>query len=232
MLALLKRIIKNKNKAIEASGRNSGFTLIELLVVLGIFALIMGVAMFNQAGLSSNVLITNLAYETALAVREAQTYGISVKSTASSSAIANFNMGYGAYFNINTSDQVIVFGDSNDDHTYTSDAIPSEVQSLYKIQNQRGNRIVAICANSFTPPCSSEKSLKRLSIMFKRPNPESNFYAFDENGAPIGGNGGSVVGPAVIVVNNALNSNCRAIVVETTGQIRVENSGGGNCVNQ
>ena len=30
--------------------------------------------------------------------------------------------------------------------------------------------------------------------------------------------------------NNADENNCRAIVVEITGQIRVENSSGGNCV--
>jgi hypothetical protein len=41
------------------------------------------------------------------------------------------------------------------------------------------------------------------------------------------------VGPATIVVNTADDSSCRAIIVEVTGQIRVENAqgGSGSCSN-
>ena len=240
MKALVKRIIKtnfrsdfNKNRSLSSTKKSSvisaGFTLIELLVVLGIFALIMSVALFNQASLSSNVLITNLAYETALAVREAQTYGISVRATASSTSASSFDRGYGAYFDMAHSDQVIVFADADGFANGGAVAAPSQVQSLYQIQNQRGNRITALClgntSGGIVTPCKAggANSVDKLSIIFKRPNPESSFFV-----ASPYGNWVQQAGPAVIVVNNADNSNCRAIIVEVTGQIRVENSSATN----
>ena len=210
---------KNKKNNSGRAGKKSklmkaGFTLIELLVVLGIFALIMGVALFNQAGLSSNILLTNLAYETALAVREAQTYGIGVRATASSTN-SNFDMGYGAYFDITAGqNQIIVFGDSNGNNAYNA---PTELQSLYQVQNQRGNKISSICYGDV----SNCTSVNRLSIMFKRPNPEASFWIIDGSDSAT-----SVTGPATIVVSNADNTNCRSIIVEVTGQIRVENKNG------
>lgn len=233
----MKELINSKKNKIKELGK-AGFTLIELLVVLAIFSLIMGIALFNQAGLSSNILITNLAYETALAVREAQAYGISVRATASSTATVSFDKGYGAYFDIDKPLQFVVFGDSDNNNTYTLGAVPSELQSLYEIRNQRGNKIVAICVgngslrDSGITPCVDgtryPNSVKKLSIMFKRPNPESIFLKdVDGDGNFIPATGA----PAVIVVNNIDNSNCRAIIVEITGQIRVENESGGNCKN-
>jgi prepilin-type N-terminal cleavage/methylation domain-containing protein len=166
------KVLVNKRNNKLSQLKQAGFTMIELLVVLGIFAVIMGVALFNQASLSSNVLITNLAYETALAVREAQTYGISVKSTASSTLDeSTFDKGYGAFFDTSNNNQIIVFGDSDGSNSYTDS---SEIQSVYRIQNQRGNRIQYICVGIATPLCNATNSLdlgKKLSIMFKRPNP-------------------------------------------------------------
>ncbi|MEI6042006.1 MAG: prepilin-type N-terminal cleavage/methylation domain-containing protein [bacterium] len=217
----MKVIFSKKNKQIVKL-KNGGFTMIELIVVLGIFAVIMGAALFNQTGLNSSILITNLAYETALSVREAQTYGIGVRATAS--ANPNFNMGYGAYFDMGISNQVVVFGDADDNKVpriLESDGQPSEVQSMYQIQNQRGNKITGACvAHGTDPACMSLQSSEKLAIMFKRPNPEATFYVVD---ASLGVT--QAVGPARIIVNNAEGTNCRAIVVEVTGQIRVENPG-------
>lgn len=226
--------IQNRCKASTSKMKSAGFTLIELLVVLAIFALVMGVALFNQAGLNSNIMITNLAYETALAVREAQAYGISVKATPLNSGL-NFDKGYGAYFDMDNPMQFVVFSDADDNKVYTIGSLPSELQSLYEVKNQRGNRITAICVGNdsavpgSTSPCTdvSTNKVSKLSIMFKRPNPESTFFT-STNGIDFSKSDKS---PAVIVVNNTEKNNCRAIIVEVTGQIRVENSSGGNCVN-
>ncbi len=235
----MKALVNLKNKKLIGL-KKAGFTLIELLVVVAIFSVIMGVALFNQAGLNSNIMITNLAYETALAVREAQTYGISVKSTSptASPSDINFDKGYGVYFDTSTAAsqyQFIVFGDSNADNTYTQGYVPSELQSLYEIKNQRGNKITRIClgntdaGSNVIIPCNgnSSKKVSNLSIIFKRPNPEAAFWVTDSFGIATR----VTNGPAVIVVNNADNSNCRAIIVEVTGQIRVENASGQNCAN-
>jgi prepilin-type N-terminal cleavage/methylation domain-containing protein len=235
----MKALFNLKNKKLVQL-KKAGFTLIELLVVLGIFSVIMSVALFNQAGLNSSIMITNLAYETALAVREAQTYGISVKSIAPTAVPSdiNFDKGYGVYFDTSTvasQYQFLVFGDSNADNTYTQGYTPSEIQSLYEIKNQRGNKITRICVGNTNSgsnaiiPCNSTsvKKVDKLAIIFKRPNPEATFWVTDISGAVRR----ETNGPAVIVVNNADNSNCRAIIVEVTGQIRVENASGQNCTN-
>jgi prepilin-type N-terminal cleavage/methylation domain-containing protein len=223
---------QNKNKRYVISGvKKAGFTLIELLVVLAIFTLVMGIALFNQAGLNSNIMITNLAYETALAVREAQTYGVGVRASG-----ATFDKGYGAYFDMSTPYQFVVFGDSDINNTYISGAMSSELQSLYEVRNQRGNKIKAICVGNKDQgsgaqvPCTAlgSNAVSKLSIMFRRPNPEASFWVEPSGGGDFEK---SIKNPAVIVVNNVDNSNCRAIIIEVTGQIRVENSSGVNCKN-
>ena len=100
---LLKRNKKNQK----------GFSLPELIIVIGIFIIISTIAMFNQGKLSSSVLLTNMAYEVGLAIREAQTYGIGVRSE---DAGTNFTGQYGAYFDTSTETtkrQVIVFADGS-----------------------------------------------------------------------------------------------------------------------
>ncbi len=78
----------------------SGFTLVEMLVVVAIFTIISAVALFNQTKFSSDMVITNLAYEIALEVRQAQTYGIGVRN--SSNDASNFQYGYGVHFGPDT----------------------------------------------------------------------------------------------------------------------------------
>ncbi len=206
---MIKRILIKNNS--RRGLKQAGFTLMELLIVLAIFTVIMSVALFNQAGLSSSVLVTNLAYETALAIREAQTYGISVR--ASSAVNDPFDKGYGVYFEMNSPDRIVVFGDANNDKIFSDTA---ELQSLYEIKNQRGNKIKSISYTN-SGALTTLGSSDRLSIMFKRPNPEAAFYKIDTSGGLT-----PLTGPIKIIVGNTENTNCRAVVVEITGQIRVE----------
>lgn len=204
----------------------AAFTIIELLVVLAIFAVIMSVALWNQKDLSNNILITNLAYEIALAVRETQAYGIGVRAIDSASPTSqNFQKSFGLYVSMSNQTQWTLFQDLNSNNKYDEGA--GEAYTTYKFKNQNGNKIVAICAQSTgsrtREVCNelSATSQDELNIIFRRPNPEASFYARkggDPN--PFLGKGG----PAYIVVNTITNNNCRAIVVETTGQIHVESA--------
>ncbi len=51
----------------------SGFTLVEFIVIMGIFAIMVGVIIFNFNGFRSNVTLDNLAQDIALSVRQIQT---------------------------------------------------------------------------------------------------------------------------------------------------------------
>ncbi len=201
-------------------GTRRAFTIVELIVVIGIFTLVMTIALWNQKDLNNSVLITNLAYEIALAVREAQAYGIGVRAETSANDSGDFRGGFGIYANINNPEQLILFHDKDGNMQY--DPAGGETFVIYNFQNQRGNRIKAICV-AHTPlslqgPCTATSGTKtnEVTILFKRPNPEAAFFI--PTTQPI------VKGPAIIVLNTPSGNNCRAVVVETTGQIHIENA--------
>ncbi len=204
-------LIKNKRKG--------GFTLIELLIVIAIFTIITTVALFDQGRLNSNVLLTNLAYDVALTVREAQSYGVGVKYSASGVESG----GYGVYMKANNPETIIVFHDANANGLY--DEVEKEKE--YQFLNQRGNHIEELCGvdsgSDWSPSgiCKiGKKADTDMNITFKRPDPEANFRA---DGPYV------FSGPAYIVLMSQDKTNCRAVVIEGSGQIRVEGSNSSVC---
>ncbi len=217
----MKTFLKTLRKNTLYERKNRGFSLPELIIVIAIFAIISSIALFNQGRLSSSVLITNMAYEVGLAVREAQVYGIGVRSEDQGQS---FTGQYGAHFSVADDvsiRQVIVYADLNGDYVYT----PGEEKYFYPFTNQRGNRVMALCAGDMPPevPCTptSPTAVQNLDVVFKRPNPSALVY----------GDGEYRDGKAYIVLNAVTNDDCRVVIVESTGQIRVENSSKGSCQN-
>ncbi len=217
---------KIKRKSIQA-----GFTLIEMLVVIGIFTVITAVAFVDQGKLNSSVLLTNIAYETALAVREAQVYGLGVRKDILNMD-NNFEGEYGVHFDMTNDREIVVYSNSPDDTNTPSQMYNSsinEARYLYQFVNQRGNKIQALCFGNFasgetacTPEASNSKSL--IDITFKRPEPKARFYV-PENDLT-----GTSPGPAYIVVSTLDDKSCKVVVVYQTGQIQVEGSDKGHCV--
>ena len=80
---------------------NKGFTLIELLVCITIFVIMTALLLFKYGNFNQSVLLTNLAYDTALTIRTAQNYGLSVKAVKDASGAdvicssSNFQCAYG-----------------------------------------------------------------------------------------------------------------------------------------
>lgn len=205
--------------------KQKGFSLPELIVVIGIFVIISTVAMFNQNKLSSSVLLTNMAYEVGLAVREAQTYGIGVRSE---DAGTNFTGQYGAYFDTSSPTsqrQVIVFADGSvagTDANFVYD--PGEEKYIYEFENRRGNKISAICVGDLLGAAcpNGVNSESPVSILFKRPNPSA-LISPASVGQLVRSN------RVYIIVSSLEGDDCRAVIVEPTGQIRVEDSSKGAC---
>lgn len=174
----------------------SGFTLVELLVSVGIFTLITTVAVFNNAQFNGNVVLSNLAYEVALSVRQAQFYGIVVKQSSTNT----FDAGYGINFNTATPASYILFEDKP-----TPNKVYDAGEALETYVMRKGNFISKICLSQ-SGSCSSYSS---VDISFIRPNPD----AFIRNA-------GTNYSKAEICVSSP-SGNKRKVIVESTGQISV-----------
>jgi prepilin-type N-terminal cleavage/methylation domain-containing protein len=182
---------------------NSGFTLVELLVSIGIFTVITSVAVFNHSQFNNSVLLTNLAYEIALSVRQAQFYGITVRQSAATPGA--FDSGYGIRFDLGTTmTQYSLYEDrAPHNHVYAS----GELLEAFRIQ--KGNRISKILVTNSSGSVSTPSI---VDISFIRPNPDTYITA------------GDLATPyyakAEICVTSPLGLS-RLVVVEATGQISV-----------
>lgn len=173
-----------------------GFTLVELVVVTGIIGLLALIVIVQYRRFDSQLLIRNVAYEIALAVREAQSLGIGVRG-----ANGTFNEPYGIHFT--EGDTYILFRDSgNTDNRY--DAADQKL-TTYKLG--RGNEVTDLCVGT-APLSGSECGKSSLDIMFRRPDPDAIFYP-----------AGSAAQVTVTTPSGALS---RMIAVTATGQVSVE----------
>ncbi len=234
MIQLISHSIYLIRRMHQRKKTQKGFSIPELIIVVAIFAIVTTIAMFDQGRLSSNVLLTNMTYEVGLAIREAQVYGLGVRNTGAIDD-SKFLGEYGAHFDIHNSKEIYLFGNNyavSENPAYD----PGEELFQYQFENQRGNKIVALCVGDINPSngerCTDDPNNKYrvewVDIIFKRPNPAPSIYANNGSGSS------RVVGRVYVIVNNIDNSSCRAVVVEGTGQIRVEDSNKLNpvCVNK
>jgi prepilin-type N-terminal cleavage/methylation domain-containing protein len=153
--------------------KNAGFTLVELLVTITIFVILTGVVLFSQSRFNSTIFLTNLAYDTALTIRQAQTFGINIKEFNGAGEF----LPYGVHFNIDNPDSFILFADvsynpdEGDSGTgeFAGDASKCEVDKgcVTRYNITRGNKIGDLCIDANT--CG----LSRLDIVFIRPNPDA-----------------------------------------------------------
>lgn len=182
----------------------------ELLVSISIFALITTVAVFNHARFNGTVILTNLAYEVALSIRQAQFYGITVRQTSADST--KFDSGYGIHFDLSNPSTYFIFEDvksgSLPNHIYDGSDVVTETFRI-----QKGNAITKVCVDS---NCSNSV----VDISFVRPNPDAYIRA--------GGIQGTGYGKAEVCVASPGGIK-RKITVESTGQISVTNDAGAIC---
>jgi prepilin-type N-terminal cleavage/methylation domain-containing protein len=207
----------------------AGFTLVELLVTITIFVLLTGVVLFSQSKFNSTILLTNLAYDTALTIRQAQTYGINIKE---------FNTGsqgqfvpYGVHFDLTAPASFILFANLDYDFANeTDDGIYDRISinpgiSLASCQTEngcvnrysikRGNTISDLCVDktgTTDGDCSTPTS---LDIVFKRPNPDA-FIRIN--------NGGTTYNDATIVLKGADGVSIRKVFVQSNGLIEIKNN--------
>ncbi len=178
-----------------------GFTLVELVVVMGIITVITTIALANNSRFNGTIFLSNLAYDVALSIREAQVYGLSVKELRSAGA-TTFDVGYGVTFSLSSPSSYILFTDTNSDHVYESGVDVIEESISFK----NGYEIADLCATrSGTESCG----LATLTIAFERPDPDASILS-----------GGTAYDSARIVIESQ-DGESRSVSAFSTGQISV-----------
>lgn len=188
-----------------------GFTLVELLVTISIFVILTGVVLLNQGRFNSTILLTNLAYDTALTIRQAQTYGINIKEFNNSSLSGKF-LPYGVHFDKAHPKSFILFADVQYDdsdktaHVYSSSADSATCQAEYGCVNRysikQGNYISDLCVGGV---CSQNS----LDILFQRPNPDAIIFPS---------------GAEATVILKSVEGNEKRVEIRSNGLIQILNN--------
>ena len=202
-----------------------GFTIIELIVSIAIFAFMTALVISKYGTFNQNTLLVNVAYDMALTVRTAQSYGLSVKSVDGSSN--NFNASYGVHFDMSDTQHFMLFVDKTKSGLYNS-SDPTEIITTYALNS--GAKISAICLASDTnSPCSdvSLANSDKLDITYRRPNPDA-YFCKNGSGELCGNepNSNNLITDKPIVfitITSSDGTNKQNVVIRKNGQISVGN---------
>jgi len=150
------------------SGRQSvlkkGFTLPELLVVIAIVGILSGVLIFGYRDFNDSTILTNLAYDIALSVRQVQTSGSSGAKTPGNA----FDRPYGIHFDSDEKENksYLTFIDTSP-FNYIYDKGKDPVQKSFSIG--KGNFIKEICRVKKGEKDLCDTNSKQVDIIFVRP---------------------------------------------------------------
>ncbi len=205
--------------------KSFGFTLVELMVSVSIVTLMMSVVFFGYRTFSNRLAVSAATQELALAVRQAQTFGISAKEFVRGSA--DFTIGYGIYFSMIDPQSYYIFADTNHDGKYTvgNGCGGVTTECVEKGQIKSNVFVTTFCGinTSGTQVCPPTNA-QAVSILFNRPNPDGVIKFLDNGGNLLGGTYQSFQ-LAVATQNNAFSQGAQSNVsVNQTGQVYVRSS--------
>ncbi|OGG78532.1 hypothetical protein A3A36_00545 [Candidatus Kaiserbacteria bacterium RIFCSPLOWO2_01_FULL_52_12b] len=158
------------------------------MVVLAIITVIMLVVLTSQSTFNKTIVLANTAYDIALTIRSAETFGLSSRVLS----IATANTGYGINFQKTTPESFTLFADSypgigqpglchpppvNDPTgpnakpgNCSYDAVQGEKVTTYTLGN--GITVDDFCAYNGAWSCANSDSLASLDIVFVRSTSE------------------------------------------------------------
>lgn len=174
--------------------KNKGFTLIELMITVGIFAIMTALLVAKYGTFNNGVLLTNLAYDIALNIRSAQSYGLNTRGDDSDS----FNGFTGSY--------TVSFEENKKHFTLTG-------RGLEKTTNiKRGSYIKELKVGSDSNLTSS---VDTMAVTFNRPDPSARIS--------VPSSGLSIYYPYGEIIISSAEGVERKIIIRSTGQIYVSN---------
>lgn len=172
----------------EKQQTNRGFTLVEMAVVTAIFAILTTIVMIRYGDFTSNMLVTNMAYEIALELRQAQVFGLGSRGYDKPTGDTEFSRPYGVFINLDDTtkqaDKVYFFADLNlssqpgygqcnaSGGTGICSCLNDECISQHTLQ--RNIRITEVITDTTANVGTCEATnIDQLAITFKRPSPEA-----------------------------------------------------------
>jgi prepilin-type N-terminal cleavage/methylation domain-containing protein len=197
-----------------------GFTLVELLVSVAIVTLIMTIVIVNQSRYSEATVLSNTVSSLALAAREAQVYGVSVREVSAGSN--EFTAGYGLEFNLSggTNDAYIGYADRGaKNYMYDGDwscPVGGLSECLYKTTLQSNLVISAIC--SIDTSDNEDCTLSRAAVTFVRPDTDAHLALFSSSGFQLATTNIKAVRIKITSPSNVT----RSVYMYTTGQISIQ----------
>lgn len=149
----------------------TGFTLVELVISLAIFSIMTALVVARYGSFNQGILLTNLAYDIALTLRTAQSYGLNVKSVrvgTDTNFVDSFAGTYGVHFSSQSgSNTTILFFADNGFSPLSYDKDDTTISTL---TIKRGSYVKVVCTGSYDT-CST--SPDTLDVLFKRPDPNA-----------------------------------------------------------
>jgi len=185
---------------------NKGFTIVELLIVSSIFVVITSVLLVRFSSFNSTIITTNLAYDVALSIRKAQSFGLNVRNFDSGNETV-FDTGYGIHFESTSNTSYLFFADLNKNVKYSS----NELVEVFNIGG--GHTIKKFCAviSGSNQNCSDRGDIDDLDIVFIRPEPDAHIKSHEPD---------ITYESAIITVVSSSGAE-REIRVFSTGQISI-----------
>ncbi|MFZ2038374.1 MAG: type II secretion system protein [Minisyncoccia bacterium] len=191
-----------------------GFTLIELLVTLSIFVIVGSVILFSQSQFNGSILLSNLSYDLALTIRQAQTFGVGGKSFGFDDTQ---KPRYGVHLDTTNSKSIVFFADLDGGGTYDvgicpKSTIDDNLECLETYNIKKGNSIKKICEYQ-GENTSCTDSYSSVDITFERPDPDAVIYV-EKTKADFSA--------VEIVIGDDSDSQTRSVVVTSVGQIFIK----------
>jgi type II secretory pathway pseudopilin PulG len=234
--------------------KQSGFTLVEIMVVVGFFIFMSAGVAMSVGKFSSHINLTNLSYDMAVTMRQAQTYGVSViERNTASSATCDYQAGYGVEFSSSDNTSYVMFADDPKDPNFCTDPtaifasqynrrcgangdnyttiaeckLSSEFLKVFKLE--RGNYISKFCAvkQDNTEDCSGSSGITYMAISFLRPNPEAYIRTSNSvTGSYDVPNGSPAYKEAYVELSTPDGTRTTRVYVSTTGYISPRGAAG------
>ncbi|MHB1316871.1 MAG: pilus assembly FimT family protein [Minisyncoccota bacterium] len=201
--------------------KKKGFTLIELVVVAGIMSAIMLLITFNSRTFNEGLVLQTASSEVSLAMRQAQSFGISIKQ--SNNGVNSFDKPYGIVFDLQNQTNYFIYSDTNNNFKYDGTSGCSGSDECREKNNIRGatkvNRVCAKYTSNSSLTCFNG-SARYLVLTYVRPNPEPVIKIYDSSNSEI-------VGPWKEALVELISNNGTKMYVVTdsaSGQIVIQST--------